>query len=76
MLMPILEERRSEKGDAIIKTISSRIAGGRKELNTEPSRVRFMNKPLLRAEFNHTHKLGHCRHARVPFVFAVTSTCV
>ncbi|KAI0797280.1 hypothetical protein BC629DRAFT_1581635 [Irpex lacteus] len=39
MLMPILEERRSDAGDAVIKTISSRIAGGRKELNTEPSRV-------------------------------------
>lgn len=26
-------------GDAIIKTISSRIAGGRKELSKEPSRV-------------------------------------
>lgn len=39
MLMPILEERRSDAGDAVIKTISSRVAGGRKELNTEPSRV-------------------------------------
>ncbi|KAI0794969.1 hypothetical protein C8Q75DRAFT_748299 [Abortiporus biennis] len=39
MLMPILEERRSESTDSLIKTISSRIAGGRKEINTEPSRV-------------------------------------
>lgn len=40
MLMPILEERRSGgMGDALIKTISSRIAGGRKELNVETSRV-------------------------------------
>lgn len=39
MLMPILEERRSGSNDAVIKTISSRIAGGRKELNKEPSRV-------------------------------------
>ena len=76
MLMPILEERRSEKGDAIIKTISSRIAGGRKELNTEPSRVRFMDGPLPHAKLNHTRKLGHCRYARVPLVFTITSPCV
>jgi hypothetical protein len=42
MLLPIMEERTAgaSVGDAIIKTISSRIAGGRKELNKEPSRVR------------------------------------
>ncbi|KAI0666914.1 hypothetical protein C8Q78DRAFT_983512 [Trametes maxima] len=39
MLMPILEERTSAAGDAIIKTISTRMAGGRKEISTEPSRV-------------------------------------
>ncbi|KAF8639006.1 hypothetical protein AX17_001785 [Amanita inopinata Kibby_2008] len=39
MLLPILEERREGAGNEIIKTISSRIAGGRRELNTEPSRV-------------------------------------
>ncbi|KAH8077748.1 hypothetical protein BXZ70DRAFT_695271 [Cristinia sonorae] len=39
MLMPIMEQRRSEQGESLIKTISSRIAGGRKELNTEPSKV-------------------------------------
>jgi|ERR1700692_3352383 DNA excision repair protein ERCC-4 len=45
MLIPIMEERTAgaSVGDAIIKTISSRIAGGRKELNKEPSRV----SPLL-----------------------------
>lgn len=44
MLLPILEDRSaaSSTGDAIIKTISSRIAGGRKELNKEPSRVRWV----------------------------------
>jgi DNA excision repair protein ERCC-4 len=43
MLLPIMEERTAgaSVGDAIIKTISSRIAGGRKELNKEPSRVRL-----------------------------------
>jgi DNA excision repair protein ERCC-4 len=41
MLLPIMEERTAgaSVGDVIIKTISSRIAGGRKELNKEPSRV-------------------------------------
>ena len=42
MLLPIFEDRSAAAGgagDAIIKTISSRIAGGRKELNKEPSRV-------------------------------------
>ncbi|KIM83728.1 hypothetical protein PILCRDRAFT_97161 [Piloderma croceum F 1598] len=41
MLLPVMDERTAgaSVGDAIIKTISSRIAGGRKELNKEPSRV-------------------------------------
>ncbi|KZT00071.1 uncharacterized protein LAESUDRAFT_764940 [Laetiporus sulphureus 93-53] len=39
MLMPILEDRRQGSGESLLKTISSRIAGGRKELSTEPSRV-------------------------------------
>ncbi|KIL60371.1 hypothetical protein M378DRAFT_14230 [Amanita muscaria Koide BX008] len=39
MLMPILEEQRADTRSDVIKTISSRIAGGRRELNTEPSRV-------------------------------------
>ena len=40
MLMPILEDRNAGRtGDTLIKTISTRIAGGRKEISTEPSRV-------------------------------------
>ena len=40
MLLPILEDGAGTRtGDAIIKTISSRIAGGRRELNTAPSTV-------------------------------------
>ncbi|KAI0353441.1 hypothetical protein OH77DRAFT_1522621 [Trametes cingulata] len=39
MLMPIHEDRTTAAGDALIKTISSRIAGGRKEISTEPARV-------------------------------------
>ncbi|KIM47303.1 hypothetical protein M413DRAFT_440752 [Hebeloma cylindrosporum] len=38
MLITLVEERR-DGSDAVIKTISSRLAGGRRELNTEPSRV-------------------------------------
>ncbi|KAF8959813.1 hypothetical protein BDZ97DRAFT_1836010 [Flammula alnicola] len=39
MLITLVEDRRDPSGDAIIKTISSRLAGGRRELNKEPSRV-------------------------------------
>ncbi|KAF8580272.1 hypothetical protein K439DRAFT_1415468 [Ramaria rubella] len=41
MLMPILEERRlgSSAGDAIVRTISTRIAGGGKVATAEPSQV-------------------------------------
>ncbi|KAF9075743.1 hypothetical protein BDP27DRAFT_953568 [Rhodocollybia butyracea] len=39
MLLPIIEDRRAAESDAIIKTISSRIAGGRRELNKAPSQV-------------------------------------
>ncbi|KAG5637597.1 hypothetical protein H0H81_003988 [Sphagnurus paluster] len=39
MLLPLLEERREGGSDAVIKTISTRIAGGRREINTEPSQV-------------------------------------
>ncbi|KAI0056711.1 hypothetical protein BV25DRAFT_1976751 [Artomyces pyxidatus] len=41
MLLPLYEDHRagSEAGDALIKTISTRIAGGRKEVSTDPSRV-------------------------------------
>ncbi|KAF9030370.1 hypothetical protein BDZ89DRAFT_1159420 [Hymenopellis radicata] len=39
MLLPILEDPRAASNDAVIKTISTRFGGGRKELNKEPSRV-------------------------------------
>ena len=41
MLLPIHETHRaaSDVGEAIIKTISSRVAGGRTELSTEQSLV-------------------------------------
>jgi DNA excision repair protein ERCC-4 len=40
MLLPIFEDRGDSRGEAIIKTISTRIAGGRRELSKEPSQVR------------------------------------
>ncbi|KAG6890517.1 hypothetical protein C0995_007716 [Termitomyces sp. Mi166 len=39
MLLLLFEERRDSPNDAMIKTISTRIAGGRRELNTQPSQV-------------------------------------
>ena len=40
MLMPILEEGYPESNsETLIKTISSRIAGGQTELSTQPSQV-------------------------------------
>ncbi|KAF8999609.1 hypothetical protein BDQ17DRAFT_1499549 [Cyathus striatus] len=39
MLLPIYEDRDAARGDAMIKTISSRLAGGRKEISKEPPRV-------------------------------------
>ncbi|KAG6896228.1 hypothetical protein C0992_009623 [Termitomyces sp. T32_za158] len=39
MLLPLFEERKDSTSDAMIKTISTRIAGGRRELNTQPSQV-------------------------------------
>ncbi|KAJ7624883.1 hypothetical protein FB45DRAFT_1086972 [Roridomyces roridus] len=39
MLLPIFEDRGDGRGDALIKTISTRIAGGRKELSKTVSQV-------------------------------------
>ncbi|GLB36876.1 putative ERCC4 domain containing protein [Lyophyllum shimeji] len=39
MLLPLYEERRDGVSDAVVKTISTRIAGGRRELSTQPSQV-------------------------------------
>ncbi|KAJ6579203.1 hypothetical protein DFH09DRAFT_1447495 [Mycena vulgaris] len=39
MLLPIFEDKGDTRGDALIKTISTRIAGGRRELSKEPSQV-------------------------------------
>ena len=47
MLFTLTDDRKDGPNDAIIKTISSRRAGGRRELNTEPSRVRSILKNYL-----------------------------
>ncbi|KAG1777317.1 restriction endonuclease type II-like protein, partial [Suillus placidus] len=39
MLLPIFEDKHVGKSDAVIKTISTRLAGGRKELSTVASQV-------------------------------------
>jgi hypothetical protein len=77
MLLPIMEERTAgaSVGDAIIKTISSRIAGGRKELNKEPSRVRLHNYVVFLSQ-TRMYCLGNCRYARIPVDLAVTSACI
>ncbi|OAX33888.1 hypothetical protein K503DRAFT_725243 [Rhizopogon vinicolor AM-OR11-026] len=39
MLLPIFEDKHTGRSDAVIKTISTRLAGGRKELSTVASQV-------------------------------------
>lgn len=39
MLNPVFEEQRPKAADQFIRTISTRLAGGRKELSTQPSQV-------------------------------------
>lgn len=48
MLLPIMEERRAgAASEAVIKTISTRIAGGGKDVSAEPSRVCRIDKTRL-----------------------------
>jgi hypothetical protein len=62
MLLPIIEDRSAgtSAGDAIIKTISSRVAGGRRELNAEPSRVCSLGNLVGRATQTVTRLLWTC----------------
>lgn len=39
MLVPVFEDQRPKAGDQFIQTISTRLAGGRKELTAQPSQV-------------------------------------
>ena len=53
MLITLTDERKDGPNDAVIKTISTRRAGGRRELNTEPSRVRSnLIIPILKTSPN------------------------
>ena len=52
MLFTLNDERKDGPNDAIIKTISTRRAGGRRELNTEPSRVRSKSYYEARSNVN------------------------
>lgn len=63
MLLPIIEDRRAAESDAIIKTISSRIAGGRRELNKAPSQVYLIHFHHGYIALMHT---GDCGHAGIP----------
>jgi DNA excision repair protein ERCC-4 len=48
MMLTLVEDRREASvNDAILKTISTRVAGGRRELNREPSRVSPMFNILV-----------------------------
>jgi hypothetical protein len=69
MLLPILEDRSATRGEAIIKTISTRIAGGRREVSKEPAQVRLILSSLSMAEACP----GNRRHARVSVNLAVSS---
>lgn len=72
MLIPILDERRPGRGESIIQTISTRIAGG-KEISTEPSQVRnFL--PEFRLRTNDILS-GHRRRSRIPVIPAVPYSC-
>jgi hypothetical protein len=76
-MMIILVEDRKEKttNDAILKTISTRVAGGRREINTEPSRVSGTSTISLVFMFLYVN-LGCCGYARVSFNFTIVSACL
>jgi DNA excision repair protein ERCC-4 len=75
MLLPILDEESttSRVGESVIKTINSRIAGGRRELNTEPSRV---GSELLFTMNLHISSSGHRGFEGVSLDLTVPSPCL
>ncbi len=73
MLLPILEDpKRTSSSDEIIKTISTRVAGGRRELNKDPSRVCMSSYDSCDSVLVLS---GHCRHERVPVYVALVAAC-
>lgn len=47
MLNPILEQRRSGDTESLMKVVSSRIAGGRKDVTMEPAKVKQLDNILV-----------------------------
>ena len=75
MLITLTEEYKDGPNDVIIKTISSRRAGGRRELNTEPSRVR--SNPISKLfSCERFFFSGHCRYERIQIYVTFIATCV
>lgn len=75
MLLPIIEDQRTAESDAIIKTISSRVAGGRRALNLVPSQVCLcpLSPPL---NILSQSSIGHCGHAGVPLNVTFFAACL
>jgi hypothetical protein len=78
MLLPIQENQRagSDVGEAIIKTISSRVAGGRKELSIEAARVRPSHISISSCALCADAAVGYCRHAGVSLDAPIPFTCL
>ena len=75
MLMPILEERRpTDNNDHLIRTLSTRIAGGRKDVTAEPPRVCPLTLGYPVQQF--IRNTGHRRHAGVQVFVAVITAHV
>lgn len=74
MLITLTENRRESGDDAIIKTISSRLAGGRKELNTEPSRVSLYC--IFKNHEPYIVIVGCCGYARISINAAILTACI
>jgi len=74
MLLPIFEDRRGGASEEIIKTISTRIAGGRREVDTQPPQVRVVAE-LSEMKRGLTLPLGDSRHARVQIYLTLDAAC-
>jgi hypothetical protein len=75
MLLPIMEAGSAARtaNDALIKTISSRIAGGRREVNKDPSQVPIFGTISSLSLLSGT---GHSGYARVSVHITVSFTCL
>ena len=74
MLLPIFEDRRRGASEEIIKTISTRIGGGRRDVDTQPPQVRVVaDASEMKRRF--TSPLGDSSHARVQIYLALDAAC-